>query len=103
MMPLTQVERIDPAHQIAARLEDARDLKANGVDIIIEHRRQSSAPPLPSALVAEFQVVEHCAVLWVEKYQWRVCLWQQAQQRERIAVLYNVHYGRAIEHDASPS
>jgi hypothetical protein len=58
---------------------------------------------LPSVLVAKFQLVEHRAVLWVEKHQWRVCLWQQAQQRERIAVLYNVHYDRVIEHDASPA
>jgi hypothetical protein len=30
MMPLTQAKRVDPAHQIAARLEYAHDLKANG-------------------------------------------------------------------------
>jgi hypothetical protein len=47
--------------------------------------------PLPSAVVV---------VLWVEKHQWRVCLRQQAQQRERIAALHDVHYERVIEHDA---
>ena len=103
MMTLAQTKCIDPAHEVAAWPKDAGDLEAGRIEVFISHSWQCEAAPLPSALVAEFQLVEHHAVLWVEKRQWRVCLWQQAQQRERIAALCDVHYDRVIEHDASPA
>ena len=78
---LAQAVGVDPTRAVTGRRKDACDRNANRIDVILGHRRQSSASPLPSALVAEFQLVENCAVLRVEEHQRRAGIRQRLQQR----------------------
>ena len=67
MMPLAQPEGVDPAHQIGARREHARDLDADRIDIFLGHRRQCGASALAGSFVAEFQMVKYAAVLGIKE------------------------------------
>src|SRR5215471_1897236 len=89
-MPLDQGEGIEPARQIAARLEHAGDLNADLVDVVLVHRRQPGAAALAFAFVAELELVEYGAVLRIEEYERRAAVGQRAQQRQPIAALRDI-------------
>src|SRR5215472_13016604 len=103
MVRLDQAISVEPAHEIAAFLEDAGALDAAGVDVVLAHRRQGSASPLAFTLVAEFQLVEHAAMLRIKEHQRRAGVRQRPQQDERIPALRNIQsYGGALKHFGPP-
>src|SRR5262245_19483610 len=53
MVTLAETERVDPAHQITARLEHPCGLKADCINIMLAHWREFGTPALARPFIAE--------------------------------------------------
>src|SRR6516225_1407423 len=82
MVGFAQTVCVDPAHEVSAGLEYACALEANVVDILLGHRPQCGTSTLTRAFIAEFQMVEDAAVLWIKEHQRCAAIRQGSQQHD---------------------
>jgi hypothetical protein len=87
MVGFAQTLCVDPAHEVSAGLEYVCALDANVVDVLLGHRRQCGTSTLTRAFIAEFQMVEDAAVLWIKEHQRCAAIRQGSQQHDRIPTL----------------
>jgi hypothetical protein len=99
-MRLAQAEGFHPAHAVAGRRQNPRDLAADRVDVAFGHCWQGCSAALTRALIAESQVIQRAAEFRIEPRQRRGCRRQRAQKLKRIAALADVIFktARAMKH-----